>query len=205
MDLTTPAEWLEMLKQISQEILSDPDFIDGNLAEMVTPAQLQAGWLGAPGASEIELRELEQRLQVSLPPSYRLFLQVSNGFGPLDYFIWRLRPTQEVDWLVNTDADLVALWENDVDTIPSVPDEDYFRYDDSQIDGQVRREYFRGLLMISDWGDAGFLALNPAVQHNGEWEAWHFANWMPGANRYRSFADLVKASFEMYKNYKHEQ
>ncbi|MBC6696697.1 SMI1/KNR4 family protein [Hymenobacter puniceus] len=204
MDLTIPAEWLELLKQISQEILSDPDFIDGNLAEMVTPAQRQAGWLGAIGASEAELRELEQRLQVSLPPSYRLFLQASNGFGPLDYFIWRLRPTQEVDWLVNTDADLVTLWERGVELIPSIPDEDYFRYDDSQIDGQVRREYFRGLLMISDWGDAGFLALNPAVQHDGEWEAWHFANWMPGANRYRTFAELMAATFKNYKGLKQD-
>lgn len=204
MDLTTPAEWLEPLKQISQEILSDPDFIDGNLAEMVTPEQRLAGWLGAPGASETELRELEQRLKVSLPPSYRLFLQASNGFGPLDYFIWRLRPTQEVDWLVNTDADLVTLWERGIESIPRVPDEDYFRYDDSQIDGQVRGEYFRGLLMISDWGDAGFLALNPAVQHDGEWEAWHFANWMPGADRYRTFAELIAATFKNYKELKQD-
>lgn len=205
MDLTTPGEWLELLKQINQEILSDPDFIDGNLSGMVTPAQRQAGWLGAPGASETDLLQVEQRLQINLPPSYRWFLQASNGFGPVEQLIWRLRPTQEVDWLVNTDADLVALWEQDVDSIPSVPDEDYFRYDDSQIAGQAQGEYFRGLLMISDWGDAGFWALNPAVQHNGEWEAWYFANWLPGAMRYRSFADLVKDSFAGYKGIRYPQ
>ncbi|MDU0371053.1 SMI1/KNR4 family protein [Hymenobacter endophyticus] len=199
MNFTTPAEWLELLQLINKEILTDPDFTDGNLAELVTPAQRQAGWLGAPGATEAEVLQLEQRLQTNLPPSYRTFLLASNGFGPMEQLIWRLRPIQEVDWLVNTDADLVTLWEKDVESIPSVPDEDYFRYDDNQIDGQARGEYFRGLLMISDWGDAGFWALNPAVQQAGEWEAWHFANWMPGAVRYRSFIELVQASFAGYK------
>lgn len=199
MHLRTPTEWLELLRKISQEILTDPDFTDGNLSVTVTPAQRQADWLGAPGASESELQALEQRLQINLPPSYRTFLRASNGFGPVEQLIWRIRPVQEVDWLVSTDADLVALWEKDVTLIPSVPDEDYFRYDDSQIAGQARGEYFRGLLMISDWGDAGFWGLNPAVQHKGEWEAWYFANWMPGAVRYRSFAELVQDSFAGYK------
>jgi hypothetical protein len=191
--MTKPIHWPDTLGQISREILADPDFSTGNLASFTSPAQRQAQWLGTDGATETELLALEQRLQITLPPSYRAFLQTTNGFGPLDYFIWRLKSCAEVDWLVKTDADLVEMWEADVETVPSVPDEEYFVYGDKQDAVQVRGEYFRGLLMISDWGDAGFLALNPDVQHDGEWEAWRFANWYPGAIRFRSFAELVQA------------
>ncbi|PJJ47906.1 SMI1/KNR4 family protein [Hymenobacter chitinivorans] len=197
--MTNSLNWTELLQQISRELLADPDFHTGNLASMVTPEQRQIQWLGAPGATEEELSALETRLHTTLPPSYRAFLQASNGFGPLDYFIWRLKPSAEVDWLVKTEADLVERWEIDVETVPSVPDEEYFIYGDEQNDVQVRGEYFRGLLLISDWGDAGFLALNPDVQHQGEWEAWHFANWIPGAARYRSFAELVQAHLANYR------
>ncbi|MCB2378144.1 SMI1/KNR4 family protein [Hymenobacter sp. BT635] len=197
--------WSDTLRQISQEILSDPDFISGNMASLVRPEQRQAQWLGATGATEATLLSLEKRLQISLPASYRAFLQTSDGFGPLDYFIWRLKPCAEVDWLVKTDEDLIQIWERNMGALPTVPDDDYYRYGDSQIDEQLRVEYLRGCLMISDWGDSGFLALNPAVQHEGEWEAWHFANWKPGATRYRSFAELMQNTLKMYREITREQ
>ena len=38
------------------------------------------------------------------------------------------------------------------------------------------------------------LLINPArINAEGEWEAWDFATWYPGAYRYRSFDDLVAA------------
>lgn len=30
------------------------------------------------------------------------------------------------------------------------------------------------------------------VDGDGEWEAWFFAAWMPGARRYRSFHDMIQ-------------
>ncbi|NVO30534.1 SMI1/KNR4 family protein [Hymenobacter lapidiphilus] len=202
--MSAQANWPDLLRQISKEILTDADFLEGNLAETLTPAHRQAGWLGEPGATEVELAALEQRLATQLPPSYRTFLQTSNGFGPLDYFIWDLQPCQKVDWLVNTNRDVVELWEKGSKQTPSVSDEEYFQYGEEQAGEQVRGEYFRELLMISDWGDAGFLALNPAVQHEGEWEAWHFASWIPGANRYRSFTELMQATLVGYQALKAE-
>lgn len=191
--MSNALNWPATLQQISRQILADPAFLSGNRAALLTPEQRQRQWLGAPGAPKAELAALEERLQITLPPSYRAFLRASNGFGPLDRFIWRLKPCAEVDWLVKTEPDLVVMWEVDVETVPSVPDEEYFIYGQHQDHVQVRGEYFRGLLLVSDWGDDGFVALNPDVHHQGEWEAWHFANWIPGAVRYRSFAELVQA------------
>lgn len=192
--------WSKLLAEISELITSDESFVEGNNSQLITDAQREIKWLGKPGASEAELALLEERLQQKLPPSYRSFLAASNGFGPIDYFIYDLYSTAEVDWLAVKDSSLVELWEKNPTPAadPELADERYLRYDDSQIAGVLRPGHMRQCLMISDWGDAGFLALNPAIQHEGEWEAWHFANWNPGAVRYRSFAELMQSSFQTY-------
>jgi hypothetical protein len=189
-------EWFKLLTEISELMLSDESFVEGNYSALITDEQRAAKWLGKPGATEAELAQLEERLQQQLPPSYRSFLATSNGFGPISYFIYDLYAAAEVDWLATKDAFLVELWEKDPPPVegPELADERYLTYDASQVAGIIRPGHMRQCLMISDWGDAGFLALNPAVQHEGEWEAWHFANWFPGAQRYRSFAELMRDS-----------
>jgi hypothetical protein len=53
---------------------------------------------------------------------------------------------------------------------------------------------------ISDVAD-GVLLLNPeVVSDDGEWEAWFFAAWLPGATRYRSFWDLMHGERERYRS-----
>lgn len=196
----TPLNWPQLLTEISQLITIDERFIRGNNAELITDVQRETNWLGKPGATEAELTQVEERLQQWLPPSYRSFLAASNGFGPIGYFIYDLYSIAEVDWLAVKDAFVVELWEEDLvpEDNPELADERYLRYDSSQNAGILRPGHMRQCLMISNWGDAGFLALNPAIQHEGEWEAWHFANWNPGAVRYRSFAELMQNSLKRY-------
>ena len=107
---------------------------------------------------------------------------------------------------MNKEAELVEIWEEDPTPVdsPRLADEQYLCYDDLQIAGVLKPTHMRQCLMISHWGDAGFLALNPAQQHEGEWEAWHFANWMPGARRYRSFAELMQNSYQQYLELRRE-
>ena len=41
-------------------------------------------------------------------------------------------------------------------------------------------------------GDGAVVLLNPkVVTPEGEWETWFFANWLPGAVRYRSLAEWL--------------
>jgi hypothetical protein len=196
-----PHNWPLLLTEISQLITTDESFTQGSNAILITDEQRETKWLGKSGATEAELAQLEERLQQKLPPSYRSFLAASNGFEPINYFIYDLYSTSEVDWLVIKDPFIVELWEENA--MPAddleLADERYLRYDGSQMEGILRPGHMRQCLMISDWGDAGFLALNPAVQQEGEWEAWHFANWYPGAVRYRSFAELIESQLESYK------
>jgi hypothetical protein len=101
--------WKALLTSISQQITTDESFLTGSNSALLTEEQRETKWLGRPGATEAELIHLEERLQQKLPPSYRSFLAASNGFGPIDYFIYDLYSASEVDWLVLKDSFLVEL------------------------------------------------------------------------------------------------
>ncbi|MER6556671.1 SMI1/KNR4 family protein [Streptomyces sp. NPDC001027] len=49
-----------------------------------TRSPLRTRWLGLPPASEERIRSSEERLGHRLPPSYRAFVAVSDGYVLLD-------------------------------------------------------------------------------------------------------------------------
>src|SRR5205823_4641574 len=55
----------------------------------------ESGWLGYPPASERQIAAAEARLGATLPPSYRAFLRVSNGWRRTSPFISRLWGAEE--------------------------------------------------------------------------------------------------------------
>jgi hypothetical protein len=168
-----------------------------HVRDVASSEALQSGWLGRPGASEAQLAAAEARLGTHLPPSYRQFLALSNGWGQLTDFIFNLWSTEEIEWLRVRNQHLITVW---TEHIPpgtlTVTDAEYFVYGAGQDCVTVRGEYLRTALEISDWGDSAICLLNPqVVTPEGEWEAWFFANWLPGANRYRSFWELMQAEY----------
>jgi hypothetical protein len=83
--------------------------------------------------------------------------------------------------------------------IPSVLGEEYFVYGEAQDCSKLRVEYLQTVLEISDLGDSAIYLLNPQViTEDGEWEAWFFCKWLPGADRYRSFREMMQTE---YKNF----
>jgi hypothetical protein len=53
--------------------------------------------------------------------------------------------------------------------------------------------------------EVSVLLLNPeVVTPDGEWEAWYYASWRPGASRYRSFAELMIEELEMFRKVRAE-
>lgn len=80
---------------------------------------------------------------------------------------------------------------------PSIADEEYFVYGEAQDCSNLRVEYLQTALEISDLGDSAIYLLNPQViTADGEWEAWFFCNWLPGADRYRSFREMMQAEYK---------
>jgi len=160
----------------------------------MSPEILAAHWCGRPPASEELLLTAERRLGAHLPPSYRSFLSVANGWYPFGSFIEQLLPVSEVDWLRNADPDALAgiqeCYQED-----EISDQEYLDYETDKHMVALRHRYYPDCLLVgTSWGGGGELVLlnSRIVFPNGEWEALFFANWLPGNWRYRSFRELVE-------------
>lgn len=186
-------DWAAFWREYNQELLAS-----AHLAEALRyrddeglQAATAAGWLGRPGATEEQLRSVEARLGSPLPPSYREFLAFSNGWWYPSGFIPRLWRTDEIEWLAVSDPHVIEAWSIG----EPGGDEEYFVYGEDQSTLTVRPEYLRRALRISErefGGTAMYLLIPDVVTPEGEWEAWMLAHWLPGAQRYRSFRELME-------------
>ena len=138
-----------------------------------------------------EIARLEDRLRLTLPPSYAAFLRHANGMLLPDGVI-DLLPAAEVDWLAARHGDWIGAWAM-LDNGPEVDDERYFTYGCDQESIWFRSRYLETALQVSDVDNGEVILLNPQVRFGEEWEAWYFAHDLPGAARYRSFADLMRS------------
>ncbi|MFJ7197118.1 MULTISPECIES: SMI1/KNR4 family protein [unclassified Streptomyces] len=191
--------WRDLLQRWSDEWL-DPVLHEQERHEPFPDGIRTARWLGGPGATPAELAELEDRLGVGLPPSYREFLHTSNGWLDTTTEIRRLLPAREVGWAGDLDPELIEGPATDGQPY-DIPDEEYLVHGAEQQSWAIRTEYLSSMLKISHTPEAGDVyLLNPRiVTSDGEWEAWYFAHWLPGAVRYRSFWDLMNDEYRTFR------
>ena len=186
--------WQSFLEQFSQSLLADD-----NIRAQQSQETLNSRWLGFPGASPEEIRTIEERLGIEIPLSYRRFLQTSNGWRNSGSFIHRVWSVQEIVWFKENHQPWISAYTDPKHKLPTMSEEDYHRYGEEQDPTSFRPEYLQTALQISDVGDSAVYLLNPKVVTNeGEWEAWFFANWLPGADRYRSFQELMEAEYRNF-------
>jgi SMI1 / KNR4 family (SUKH-1) len=186
-------EWKVLLTDYNDFVLQS------SLAQLDVPAEArQAGWCGRPPESEENIRSTESRLGVTLPPSYREFLKVTNGWMRFDTFISNLWPAQQIDRFRTLYPERVVRERLGWDRVgrPTITDEEYFDYANA-FTGAYRDEYLPECIVLGQGVDNELVLLNPMViGSDGECEAWYFASWIPGAYRYRSFLELVRGTFE---------
>jgi hypothetical protein len=189
-------DWEPFLKTWSREIIASGQ-------GPALPQDVAAsGWLGFPGATEEQIARAEARLGVQLPPSYKEFLRVTNGWRQTGPFIWRMWSTEEIEWFAVRNQGWIDAFLHPPGwgVLPPIPDEEYFVYGEDQNSVSMRAEYLQTALEISEEGDSAIYLLNPrVVTSDGEWEAWFFANWLPGASRYRSFLEMMQAKYESFR------
>ena len=181
-------EWDEWLRTWNREILAryDPTKYNAFIDPLVTPDIIASGWLGSPGASEAQIAELEARLGATLPPSYRSFLRASNGFLQPGVIVPRLLPADEVTWLRDVDPETIEIW---TEALSSSGD----------VDADVPELRLSTALRVSareTVGTAMYLLDPRSVNADGEWEAWFFAHWAPGIDRFPSFRALMQAELD---------
>ena len=180
-------EWKAFLTEYNRELLSYEEVVEALPRELI-----KAGWVGYAGASEDEIVATEKRLATRLPHSYRAFLKVSNGWRFPSVSIFDLLPAAKVAWFREQNQDWIDAYVGPSAALHPISDKEYFVYGAKQDCVKFRTEYLQTALQVSDVGDSAVVLLNPkVVSPQGEWEAWFFANWLPGAVRYRSFAEWL--------------
>jgi SMI1 / KNR4 family (SUKH-1) len=190
--------WQSFLKVWSVEFLesvSDEDYPQLKNAR-------QAEWLGFPPAVEAQILEVENRLGITLPPSYRAFLKVANGWQYPSSFVERLLSVEELDWHFARHPEQVRAWIKAMHPLRKrpapIPMDRYLKYGDEMNPLLVPLDFLKATLEISIFDD-GIYLLNPKViNEDGEWEAWFFAEWIPGANRYPSFQAMMEAEHQLF-------
>lgn len=171
-------EWAAWLADYNRELIErlHLDEYSSFRDPRVTAELVAAGWLGSPPADEETLATAEGRLGTRLPPSYRSFLAVSNGFLQPDLIVPRLRSADEIGWYGDIAPESVAIWAEFAE-----PDDAIGR--------------LAGCLQVSDVelvGDAVYLLDPTGHAEDGEWDAYFFASWVPGVERYPSFHALME-------------
>lgn len=185
-------DWRPFLEQYSRELLADR-----RIRSRLPEAVVDSAWMGFEPASSVEIRELEDRIGAALPESYKQFLAVSNGWRESGGFIYEVWPCAKVDWFRVQNQDWIDAYTEPAKGDPPLPVSEHCVYGPDQAPWKFRLEFLQSTLLISDRGDDAVYLLNPEVKTaSGEWEAWFFANWAPGATRYRSFWDLMQAERE---------
>lgn len=150
-------------------------------------------------ATEEEIKEAESRIGLELPPSYKKFLQFSNGLH------WRnnpvhLLPVEDINRLeiINNEAiEALNFWYDKDDEEDLVEYLESYKFQkDPQKNGMnlsVLERYSKELVQVSIESEFGFILLNPKRTHGKEWEVYD-ASWEPDMT-------LAFASFDEYLIY----
>ncbi len=202
--------WATFLQQYSRDLLAR---LEDREFEKVPLEVRNSHWLGYPAATDEEISLTESRLNVQLPPSYRSFLSITNGWLLFDDTFGGLLSLQQIERLSIRHKDFINDWlkgysqglEGDSEH-SNISDDEYFIYGSGQDSAAVRNEYLPNTLEIGGIESEGYKLLYPQITSsnfvllnsqirfdNDEWEAWNFATWYPGAVRYRSFSDMMQA------------
>ena len=99
-------DWRAFLEEFSRELLEEERIRSGLTDEVV-----RSGWMGFEGASEGEIQDLERRLGIGLPQTYRRFLSVSNGWRTLGIYQPGLSSTSKVEWFRDHHLNVIATWQ----------------------------------------------------------------------------------------------
>lgn len=176
---TDPDKWRKLLQEMSDQAVDDP-----SVKDQLTPEQIKRHWLGEPPATEAEIAAAEKRLGVRLPPSYRAFLKVSNGWHFPNSFVVKLAGTSEIGWARDVAPQLVSGWRQGAEygaqqygKLPSAAEDD-----------------LPDTLMINapdEMDDGASFMLNPKIKSGDEMQAWFFSSWNPGADAHPSFWHLM--------------
>lgn len=186
---------MAILQRLNAVMSRSPQFAGERSEEVIAEGR----WCGRSPATESEICAAEARLGVKFPPSYRLFLSLSNGWRIFNSFVEQLLPVQEIDRFRFRDPESFTLMEKSHEYClemygeHAISDEVYLDYETPAHNVEERFQYYGDSLLISEGFESELVLLNPFVVFpDGEWETIFSAHWIPGNWRFRSFRDYLE-------------
>lgn len=181
---TTAFDWRSFLLRWSGE-WADSLRHDDVLGEDDEAAR-QARWLGFAPAPEERIAAMEERLGRRMPPSYREFLRVSDGWRNAGGFVWLLAGTGDAHW----HADESGLAET------------FEEYLDEDAGPQERREagVWRRGLQLDVESDNTYVLMDPEdVDEDGEWAVYSWASWLAAPpERHADFLEFMRDRYREF-------
>ncbi|MFB6517156.1 SMI1/KNR4 family protein [Streptomyces sp. NPDC056401] len=178
-------DWRNFLARWSEEWADAHGHVDELSPD--DAAARRGRWLGADPATEADIAAMEDRLGRTMPPSYREFLRVSDGWRHTGAFVWKLAGTRE------------AHWHDDASGLGEDFDEAWGDEDNPE---EVRAQVglWSRALQLDVESDITFVLLDPEdVGPDGEWAVRVWASWRAAdPERYPSFAAFMIAMHQEF-------
>lgn len=175
--------WQQFLRRWQEEWIPDEDDMEDLTEGGLTLADLA---LAAPPAAEAEITAAEQRLGARLPPSYRQFLEASNGWRLDKGAIYRLGAAHEIGWFGDPFG-LTALYREGL--------AEHSTEQEVLLAGMWRRA-----LQLETDSDASYALLDPGdTDEDGEWALYVYKGWsgeLP--DRYPSFRSYMQRMYQAF-------
>ncbi|WEV28962.1 SMI1/KNR4 family protein [Streptomyces sp. 71268] len=159
---TTNFDWRPFLLRWSEEWADS--LTDDDVRNADDLAARRARWLGLPPATEEQIVALEQRLGRRLPPSYREFLKVTDGWRHAGGFVWLLAGTVDAHWHEN-ESELAEIFAEGLD-------------EDADHDQRYEVDIWHRGLQLDVESDVVYVLMDPEeVDEDGEWTVYTWASW----------------------------
>lgn len=175
--------WRPFLERWSADWIDSPGARGrGDVDETI----LRERWLGYPAAGEDRIAELEERLGMTLPPTYRSFLATTDGWRPAGTDVSRMGAAEGVHRYGDPEG-LQTVHESALD-------------EHSSEEEMLRAGMWGRALRLSAAPDTVEILLDPGdPDANGEWAAYlHRGGAAERPERHGSFMDLMQALFREF-------
>ncbi|WP_413099890.1 SMI1/KNR4 family protein [Streptomyces sp. Inha503] len=181
---TTTFDWRSFLLRWGGEWADS--LPDGEARSADDEAARQSRWLGFEPASEERIAAMEGRLGRRMPPSYREFLKVSDGWRHAGGFVWLLAGTEDARWH-NNESGLADMFEEYLD-------------EDAGAEERGESDVWRRGLQLDVESDITYVLMDPEdVDEDGEWAVYTWSSWRAAPpERHTSFLAFMR---DMYREF----
>ncbi|WP_344629913.1 SMI1/KNR4 family protein [Streptomyces glaucosporus] len=181
---TTAFDWRSFLRGWSGEWADS--LTGGEVRDEDDEAARQARWLGFPPAPKERIAAMEERLGRRMPPSYREFLKVSDGWRHAGGFVRLLAGTEDARWHEN-ESELADMAEEHLD-------------EDAGPEERWEADIWRRGLQLDVESDSVHVLMDPEdVDEDGEWAVYTWASWRAAPpERHANFLEFMR---EMHREF----